>query len=769
MQTRNIDQWEAQQAVTYFCLAGAYQSAAVVLLMTLRSMTEVEGPCEEAFLGLYWQDQELPKEINLGLRIYLRGMQICFAENMGKDTSYLLGDLDELSRMASKDDATGIFGAASVILTKTKLIEKQPKLIYGLVTRAMKLLPEGRCPDGSQFEVPGPWGGEALIWISANAIQDAEHLLSWIGLLEELPREQREKAFALEEHDELCIIAANRLYLCEFNKPEESQEWDGVLALLNEFAERVAALELWWLWACVNYTKMIVLSEHMEKFHDAIEVGQTVLERSGGDARVSFLIRQYIGGQYYYARKFDEASKWLMKSIEQETKINRAAHLSTLLRLSNIIGEKYPPKAIEFAEQAVQCAEDMPDSIFVRHELVKALMELAIAKWLAVDVSAAFESWDRAGEGLLACKDESEEWKALFMGYGHVSGYFLHLAEDGEPPKRMADGQLYGKPSRGIFVRNYLRLAEVYVPGRENLIGVQISRFAEAIGNDDRAIYWALHATETGRTANRPIAESTVAALVIASSVFQEKYSEAIDSALRCGEILVAGKKLCPDGKGLLDAEFSPEDVLGNKPNELWKQAELHALSQGLIPIAFKLLATAISDSKLARSLSDKVVAKCRGVSKTAVDSFGWEKAAELFEGVFSKSFRAQDMYRLRKELQNDYYGLNWITYLGLCAVDDISLKDVCRSQVPIVHLVSKMFGPNSTTFRSIVLPFVSEFWTTEFRKQRVHFESPRLVAKSLEDAGKIPETKRGQAILRTVVDGLGLRVGPDIRKWLNA
>jgi hypothetical protein len=771
MRKRNIDQWEAQQAVMYFYLAGAYQNAALVLLMALRSMVDIERPFEDAFLSLFWLDQELPKEINLGLRICLRSMQICICEKKAMDTSYLLTDLVELSQKSSEDEAWAVFMAATTILTKTKVIEKEPVRIYGLLTQAMKFLPEGKLPDGSKFELSGQYEPEIIIWISANTIQNAEHLLCWIRMLEELSSEQREKAFGLEEVDELSIVVANKLFLCEFNKTEESQDWGGLLELLDEFADRVAALELWWLWACVNYTKMIVLSEHMDQFGSAIKLAEKVLEKAGSDPRVSFLIHQYIGRQYYYDKNFDDAHKWLTKALEQETKIEKIARLKTLLCLSNIIGEKNPLKSIKLAEQAVQLAESMPGSVYNKCELVNALAELAIAKWLAVDVTAAFEVWDKAGEHLLDCKNDNEHWKSLFMGYGHVCGYFSHLASYSEPIDKMIDGQLYARPWRGMFVGDYLKRADAYVVGRESLIMVQISNFAEAVGNDNRAIYWALRATEAGQTTKRPVAVSMVAPVVIANNILQSRYCEAIELALYSAENLIAGAKLGQNGISIFDAEFSAEEVLGNKPNEAWKQAEIHALSQSLIPITFKLLTIYISDKKLAGLHSDQVVKKCRSISKKAVDSLAWEKASELFEGMFTKRFRAQDMYRLAKEFNRDYFALNWISYLGLCVVDDVSLKEMCNSQISIIPLTSKIFTPNSITFRSIILPFLLEFWTKKlkFGEQRFRFGSPYLVDKSLKDSEKIPETKRAQAILRAVVDGLNLRVESDIRKWLNS
>jgi len=768
MHTRHMTQWEVQRAVVYYVLGKAHQRAAAVLFMVFQSMLSFKGEFEDAGLTLFWRDTELPEDIELGMRIALRGMQICVCEKRGYDTGYLVRDLHGLARAASKSDGWAVFLAVSGILAGTKLCEKEMKTICDLLAIAMAFLPRCKLPDGSEIETSRDFGPEVLIWISAHYVRDAEQLLSWLGMLERISQEQRKSAFKWEDADELCIVVANAVFLHEFKKPEESQDWDKVLEVLNDFAERVAKLELWWLWACANYTKMIVLAEHVDKFDGAIEIGHMLLEKLGRDARVAFLINQYVGRQYYFDRDFENARVWLEKALEQDTKIEKAARLSSLLCFGHITGEKETKKCVEFVENAVKVAEILPDFVFNKYKLVEALAELAIAKWLVGGVNSAFEAWERGADELLKCKNDSEDWKALYMGYGHVCGYFAGLASSGKAPDETHDGQAYVTPWRGMFIGAYLKRAEAYPEGRESLFMVQVAIFAEAVGNDERAIVWAERAVEAARRDGRPVAISAVGFKITASAVLKDEYAEAIDFALECGKLTAAELKLHEMGKFELDAEFEVEEILGKKPSELWENAEHMARIQSLVPIAFRLAFLLMEEGSVVGKCTREVVDRCCEVAEESVAPEVWEAASDLFEGIFLNKLSISSL----KERAHEFYEKKWsvlhvITYLGLSVHGKTTPKEACAFQLAIMPWIYKMIKPNSVMFRGLVLPFIVQFWCKRFSECPALFSSPPIVDMGLKEACKKPKSKRVQAIFKVIKGGLNIRVNEDIQRWL--
>jgi len=118
MRTRKIDQWEAHQALLYYLKGHAHQKAATVLVMILQAIVKIDGPVEDAGLMLIWSDQStpLPKEVDLGLKIALRGLQVCMMEKLGKGSEYLLDDLKSLSEQVTAMESWGLFSAVSSIM-----------------------------------------------------------------------------------------------------------------------------------------------------------------------------------------------------------------------------------------------------------------------------------------------------------------------------------------------------------------------------------------------------------------------------------------------------------------------------------------------------------------------------------------------------------------------------------------------------------------------------------------------------------------------------
>ena len=160
---------------------------------------------------------------------------------------------------------------------------------------------------------------------------------------------------------------------------------------------------------------------------EAIRVANLAIARSSVDPRVQFLLQECLGGQFVFARRYDEAVDFLTQALKQPTEAYPLSRFYVFLRLSRAIADREPELSIYYAQEAVnlaQLSEDIPEP-----ELVKALGELAITKWLITDdLSIVFELWDRAGECLLKYKQDNNIWKDLFTVYAHVTGYFTLVA-----------------------------------------------------------------------------------------------------------------------------------------------------------------------------------------------------------------------------------------------------------------------------------------------------------------------------------------------------
>jgi hypothetical protein len=184
-------------------------------------------------------------------------------------------------------------------------------------------------------------------------------------------------------------------------------------------------------------------------------------------------------------------------ALRENTEDFSLEKISTALHASFATGNVNPPKAVEYAEKSAFYAKNTEKAVIM---LATALGELAIAKWLAGDtLGEVFDIWVEATEHLLSIKRNTDVWKGLYMVFGHVSGFFAHLAFFRVPPEKTPAGEPYAAPVRGMFFSFQLEAAKLYDPNNTILLPAQIVMFAEGCKKDEAAVDWALKSIDLTR------------------------------------------------------------------------------------------------------------------------------------------------------------------------------------------------------------------------------------------------------------------------------
>ena len=93
LQKETLDLFDVQNAWHYFVQAQEYNRAGQILIKVLLDMNG--RPTDVPDLGVLsiWAGEPLPSQMNLGTRLYLRGLQIAVRHKRALDTSYLVQDL----------------------------------------------------------------------------------------------------------------------------------------------------------------------------------------------------------------------------------------------------------------------------------------------------------------------------------------------------------------------------------------------------------------------------------------------------------------------------------------------------------------------------------------------------------------------------------------------------------------------------------------------------------------------------------------------------
>lgn len=754
-------------AIIHFLGAEVFDRAGLILIPALRELNSMEILVDDRGLLSLWSSLPLPEQMDLGIRILLRGLQIAARHKYGQSISYLVEDLDILFEQASDKNAIGVLGA--MMATNSVFSKNDPIRANRYLRTALQFLPYAQIQGSNEpaFSDEGLLG--FMIWTNSQGITSAEHLRDWISTIEQLTLEQRQFAFNHEVAEQGCLVVSEKLWLKEAEKPQEEQDWSAMLAAYEDLAERANKLDLELLWACAIRSKIIVLGDYLGDVNAIVAVAQAAIQQASDDPRVRFLLQDIVGQKYVLINQKNHAIIWLSKALSEETNAYPSRRLKVLIYMSIATGEQDAQLAVEFARQAVNLAET--NSLIDKSELVKALGELAISQWLAGNsLASVFESWEQAGEQLLACRSDTEDWKKLFVVYGHVSGYFSNLARTGSPPAETLGGEAYAAPQRGILFSQNPGLVDYYDRNRESTVLVNLTFFADSVGNDERAAVWALRGMDDARATNQRAIFARLSLEAVPYLLLDARYAEVLDFAMDAGAFFAASTQLLQIDQVPQGFDLDVETILGNKPSELWRKAEHNAALVGLLPVVFRIGTVALRSVELARSQATEVAAICRQISATAVDEKLWLQAAELLEQIYlpEASYNEILNFSNRFHPQNEEVLLA-IGYLAATLQNDTPLETDIFLHMAIAPFIYQHREPLSATYRRLILPFFIDYWKIKFERVSLRLRSTSLVGRILNTAENFPESERLQFVLVTMAFALNVRLPPDFANFTRA
>src|SRR5262249_28579402 len=171
-------------------------------------------------------------------------------------------------------------------------------------------------------------------------------------------------------------VLMDRLWLTEADRPAAEQNWERVLADIDEVAVKTEATAAALLVATVVRAKILVLCEKLHQPDSAIAVAEAALTPLSDDLGACFMVCDAIGQQLSYVNgKETEATLWLQRAdsvcelIPQRLQWERATTLLALARLADKGGEA--DVSVALLTRAVELVRSIPDRSEV--EMVKFL------------------------------------------------------------------------------------------------------------------------------------------------------------------------------------------------------------------------------------------------------------------------------------------------------------------------------------------------------------------------------------------------------------
>lgn len=752
-----LDPLDTIRAISHFCSAEDYNKAGIILFMALKTLYENNINVDGWGITNIWFNMPLPEQMNLDTRLLLRSIQIIVCERLGRNVNSLLENLDNLIEQVSEENTLGIMG--TIFYAGMLRAEADLKAANRYFLKAMSIFENKELE--STFGFPTPI--ESFIWVNIIGIKSSDDLKEWIATFEKLSPTQQKTSLECDIAEDGCINVCDKIWLLEVRKPKNIRDWDNVLSALSgliEFSNK-HGLEL--LWACAIRARIIVLAEYKENLDAALELANEAIAIASGDPRVQFLIRGIMGCQYVFAKRRSEAIPWLKDALAQKTNSYPLERINILLRTSEAVGETDLDLAVDYTGQAVLISKNsvkIPETV-----LIKALGEHTIAIWLAGNLKNAFSPWQEATERLFTCKNNEDSWKALFMIFGHVSGYLSSIAAKGIPPQYTSDGEEYFPPTRGIFLQEHSSLSILYKGTRDWGLSAQLAMFAEAVGDDEQAAKWALKAYDMAL-------ESDVGSLhiigfeAIPHLIIQNRYTEVFDLALEVGTMMVAVNIEKAKGGNPHRSDFNPYNVLGPKPNDSWAEAENKAAMISLIFIILRIGTLKFNDPAQAITLATTVSSLCKQIAGDSSYEIFWNTASELFENIFIRQVNQKEIIEKGNEFANTLKPLQIVCYIG--ATFNNLPEHAIQLHLATFLYLQNQFKDFSLFNRLIMIPFIKTYWNVTFENAKFRFRYPGLVEPELKQALNSPDETVIQRVLKCIAFSLGFTPDQATKDWLN-
>ena len=392
---------DVTDTIIHFVGAEAFDRAGLMLISALQKINSMDELADGHRLLTLWDSPPLPEQMDLGIRLYLRGLQVATRYKYNKDITYIVEDMDVLFEQASENEAWAVVGVTAT--TNLILVQEDLNRANHYLLKALHFSPNVLVLNSNELVFPEGISLELMIWSNAQGINTVNHLNNWIETVEQLTPEQRQQVFTHPVAELGCLIVSEKVWLRESEKPQEQRNWSLVLEAYENLANKARQLDLWLLWASAIRSQIIILGSYVQQITRAVSLAELAIQEAPDEPRIRFLVSEAIGQQYAHINRNNEALNWLSKALGEETDAYPNARLKVLLSTSRIIGERDQNLAIEFARQAVDLA--ISNNAIDEIDLVKALGELAIAQWMAGDSPTTFfETWQQAGNYLLNCR-----------------------------------------------------------------------------------------------------------------------------------------------------------------------------------------------------------------------------------------------------------------------------------------------------------------------------------------------------------------------------
>jgi hypothetical protein len=765
--------FEVAEAATYFNRAGTYDRAATLFILAFHAARKLPDEQLRFLLSISWPIEALPQQIGLGERLYLRSFQIQACERLKIPAAQLFAESDSLAAAANKNDEW------AVLVFAVQTLRFRAELDFAAAIRTLhrvaEVFPRLTQPGARFAGLPQDLNATSLLWHVVAEIKSPEQLHLWLDPLEASPRAELEATFSVTDASYYgCQLVADTVWMNEHTKPEATRDWPAVANVLARMFRAGEQFGLEPVLAAAARSRIVVLADYLKNPSAAERVAEEALGQVRNPVSV-LLVTESMGKQFVFSKEYRKAVEWLTRATKIDTKrmphIRADAHIylaTAIAEAASDGGDVQTP--LRLTEQAATIAREARRIVPLKRVAVAG--ELAVARWLAGDLPSSYEAFDDAITSLVACEDDTADWKSMFMMLAHAGGYLSHVAWDARGPLETSDGGEYESPYRMMFLTAYREdRAALFNDERVAMLPSLMCLFAEAVANDDRAAHWALYGIDDARSRRNMAGIASLGWQLVPHLLREQRFVDAVDVSRETATAGVALLLLRERGVLGSTAEFDAAAVVHEAGKERQQEVDRMSLNFGMIPLTFGLALLQTTDATSAREHAEHVITLCRNIALDAEDSAAWNRLVDVLNAGHVRPIPVEELNQLANDAGRANQHAAYVAgYLGMSILPNTALQTAAVAHAIVMPTVERILSTRSSLYRLSVLPFMVNYWRRAVEVQPFRFSAPRFVAEALTAGALQAPREVAKTTVRIVLQALGASLPPeasDARQWL--
>ena len=755
-----INQLEAVEAVLHLAGAEEFDRSGMFLASALSGFRNVRGQdVSDGGLLSIWVGAPLPEEMNTGVKIFLRGQQIATCAQFRKPLGELAASLDALVSRATPEQGWAVLGAA--IVASVPLATHDQAIAIRLVRKALQEN-EILSPDGKV--APKELRPEFLVWALIGGITSASDLRAWLEMVDAVGEKRRVSAQADASAEAGSLVMADSVWRHEADKPQAAQDWRHLVQDLAELEAEANRLGFVLLEACLTQARVIALAEYLDDLPAALSLAEGAAA-STTDVRAKYLLLSIAARQLFFAKRFSDAALRFDAALSLKVASYPLNRMNDYLRASVAASFADRELALAYSLKAVELAQSDAE---IRSPVfrVKAYLELAISYWDIGDKQKAFDTFETGAVLLIESRTDQDDWKHMMVQFGHCAGYFASVASTGKPPARTGDGSEYPPPFRGMFISDDTppERLKYFDARRVPLTYALMTQFAEGVGRDARATFWASEGLRAARGSKIWIVSGVLAEQAILGFLAENRFADALDFAIDVGAYYAASSLVDPADRELfLELDFS--QILGHRTSPGWAKAERNALELLALQVVLRLCTLALESAEAAHSRAIPLVESIRQVQSSAAAPRLWGR----FRDIVRLSFIERTAWTRLAEIveQEEDPALKAALNFAAAASESMPLDAAAALHVQAYPFLVGAIKVPSMEHRTTVA-YIESFWRNAARRARFAFRNPSEVERRLSLQTSLQDSRRIPELLEAVCDGLGVRLPKEAHEYLR-